>query len=95
MKPRTLVALVVLGVVALAGGWYYGVATQPSAQQSVNAGKLMFPGLTARLQQTAKIEIVHQGKHADHRAARQHLGPDRSRTAIRCRRPSCAACSPR
>lgn len=62
MKPRTVVVLVALGAIAVAGGWYYGVATVPSEQQSVNAGKLMFPGLTKRLPQTAKIEIIHQGK---------------------------------
>ena len=62
MTPRTLAALVVVGVVALGGGWYYGVATAPSEQTSVNAGKLMFPGLTAQLEKTQKIEIVHQGK---------------------------------
>jgi len=62
MKPRTLLALVAVGVVALGGGWYFGVATAPSDQQPVNAGKLAFPDLTARLPQTAKIEIVHQGK---------------------------------
>lgn len=62
MKPRTLLALAAVGIVALAGGWYFGVATMPSAQQSADAGKLMFPGLTAQLQKTAKVEIVHQGK---------------------------------
>lgn len=62
MKPRTVAVLAVLGVVAFVGGWYYGVATVPSEQQSVNAGKLMFPGLTKRLPQVAKIEIIHQGK---------------------------------
>lgn len=62
MKPRTLLALVAVGAVALAGGYYFGVATVPSAQRSADAGKLMFPGLAARLQKTAKIEIIHQGK---------------------------------
>lgn len=62
MTPRNLAALVVVGAAALAGGWYFGVATTPSQQQSVDAGKLMFPGLTTHLPQTAKIEIVHQGK---------------------------------
>ena len=62
MKPRTLTVLVVLGVVAFGGGWYFGVATQPAEQQSVDAGKLMFPGLTTQLQKTTKIEIIHQGK---------------------------------
>ena len=61
MSPRALAVLVALGVVALAGGWYFGAATTPSAERSVDAGKLMFPGLTAKLQQATKIEVVHQG----------------------------------
>ncbi len=62
MSPRTLLFLVVLGVVALCGGWYYGVTTAPTEQQSFDAGKLVFPGLAPQLQQVTKIEIVHQGK---------------------------------
>ncbi len=62
MRPRTLLALVAVGVIALGGGWYYGVATAPSEQDSVNSGKLMFPGLTAELPKAQKVEIVSQGK---------------------------------
>ncbi len=62
MTPRTLIILVVLGVVAIAGGWYFGIATLPTNQSSADAGKLMFPELAPRLQQAAKIEVVHQGK---------------------------------
>lgn len=62
MRPRTLLALVTVGVVALGAGWYFGIATAPPEQQSVDAGKVMFPGLTARLDKTAEIEIIHQGK---------------------------------
>ncbi|HVC62513.1 MAG TPA: DUF4340 domain-containing protein [Acetobacteraceae bacterium] len=62
MTPRTLIILVVLGVVAVAGGWYFGIATLPSEQRSPDAGKLMFPNLAPRLLQAAKIEVVHQGK---------------------------------
>jgi hypothetical protein len=62
MTPRTLVILVVLGVVALAGGWYFGIDTLPTQQSSANAGKLMFPDLAPRLQQAARIEVIHQGK---------------------------------
>lgn len=60
MTPRTLVILVVLGVVALGGGWYFGIGTLPVEQSSANGGKLMFPDLAPRLQQAAKIEVVHQ-----------------------------------
>jgi hypothetical protein len=62
MTPRSLVILVVLGVVAIAGGWYFGIDTLPPEQQSAEGGKLMFPDLAPRLQQATKIEIVHQGK---------------------------------
>jgi hypothetical protein len=62
VTPRTLVILVVLGVVALGGGWYFGIATLPSTQRSPDAGKLMFPNLATRLQQAARIEVIHQGK---------------------------------
>jgi len=72
MTTRTLIILVVLGVVAIAGGWYFGIATMPSEQVAANGGKLMFPDLTPRLQQAAKVEVVHQGqklvieKHEEH-----------------------------
>jgi hypothetical protein len=62
MTPRTLVILVVLGVVAIAGGWYFGIDTLPSEQRSADGGKLMFPDLAPSLQQATKIEVVHQGK---------------------------------
>jgi hypothetical protein len=62
MKPRTLIALVVLGVVAIAAGWYFGTAQQPSQQQAYNGGKLMFSDLAPKLQDAARIEITHQGK---------------------------------
>jgi hypothetical protein len=62
MRPRTLGVLVVLGVIVLAGGWYFGTSHVPAEQASVDAGKLMFPDLAPRLGDAAKIEIVHQGK---------------------------------
>lgn len=62
MKPRTLITLIVLGVVAIAGGWYFGTAQQPSEQQAYSGGKLMFPDLAPKLQDAAHIEITHQGK---------------------------------
>ncbi|HTB41994.1 MAG TPA: DUF4340 domain-containing protein [Acetobacteraceae bacterium] len=61
MTPRTLVILVVLGVVAIAGGWYFGIETLPTEQRSADAGKLMFPDLAAQLQKATKIEVEHQG----------------------------------
>ena len=62
MRPRTLLVLVVLGVIAVAGGWYFGTSRLPTEQQAFNAGKLMFPGLAPRLQDAARIEITHQDK---------------------------------
>ncbi len=62
MTPRSLIALVVLGAAALAGGWYFGTATTPSEQTSIPSGGLMFPGLAQKLQDAARLEITHQGK---------------------------------
>lgn len=62
MRTRTLTILIACGVVALAGGWYFGTATTPREHVAVDAGKLMFPNLAPRLQQAAKIEVVHQAK---------------------------------
>ena len=62
MKPRTLLALVVVGVIAVVGGWYFGAAEKPGEQQTFNAGRLMFPDLAPRLQDAARIEITHQDK---------------------------------
>jgi hypothetical protein len=71
MKTRTLVILVALGVVAVGGGWYFGIREEPKEQQAFNSGTLMFPDLAPRLQDAARIEIIHQGattvleKHGD------------------------------
>jgi hypothetical protein len=62
MKPRTLAVLVVIAVLALAGGWYFGAAERPGEQQAYSGGRLMFADLAPRLQDAARIEIVHQGK---------------------------------
>jgi hypothetical protein len=62
MRPRTLLALVVVGVIAVVGGWYFGTTEKPSGQQAFDAGKLMFPDLAPRLQDVARIEVTHQDK---------------------------------
>ncbi len=62
MRPRTLAALVVIGIVAIAGGWYFGTAQQPSEQRAYSEGRLLFPGLAQKLQDAARVEISHQGK---------------------------------
>jgi hypothetical protein len=62
MRGRSVGALAALGVVALAGGWYFGAATTPGGQTAMAGGQLMFPGLTAKLKDAARLEITHQGK---------------------------------
>jgi Domain of unknown function (DUF4340) len=62
MSTRTLIGLLVAGILAIAGGWYFGIATMPTEDRSVDAGKLMFPDLASRLKDATKIEVVHQGK---------------------------------
>ena len=71
MKSHTLITLVVIGALAIAGGWYFGTAQQPNEHQAYDGGKLMFPDLAPKLQTAARIEIIHQGvitgivKHGD------------------------------
>ncbi|HEY1930643.1 MAG TPA: DUF4340 domain-containing protein [Acetobacteraceae bacterium] len=62
MSTRSLIILVIVGVIVLAGGWYFGPASVPGEQRSVYAGKLMFPDLAPKLQKVARIEAMHQGK---------------------------------
>lgn len=62
MKPRTSLVLLLLGVLAIAGGWYFGTRQEPAASERVAAGRLAFPGLVDRLQQAARVNITHQGK---------------------------------
>ncbi len=60
MKPRTLLALVIVGVLAVTGGWYFGTREESREQQNYSGGKLMFPDLAPKLRDAARIEIVHQ-----------------------------------
>ena len=62
MRTRGLVVLCVLGAVTLGGGWYFGTARQPGEQTGVTSGTLMFPGLTAKLADAARIEITNKNK---------------------------------
>jgi hypothetical protein len=58
MRPRTLAILVVLGVLALGGGWYFGISSMPQ-DSTADAGQLMFPDLAAHLSDAAQVELVH------------------------------------
>jgi Domain of unknown function (DUF4340) len=62
VRPRTTAILVVLGVLALAGGWFLGPGSTPSDQAAIPGGTLMFPGLAAKLKDAAAVEVTHQGK---------------------------------
>src|SRR5580704_18607000 len=62
MNQTRLLALIVLAVIAVAGGWYFGTATEPVQHASIDTGKLMFPDLTAKLKDARRIEITSKGK---------------------------------
>jgi hypothetical protein len=62
MKQTRLLALVIAAVVAVACGWYFGTATVPVQRASIDAGKLMFPDLTAKLKDARRLEITSKGK---------------------------------
>jgi hypothetical protein len=62
MRPRTGLALLLAGIVVLAGGWYLGPAQTQPAAQTVQPGTLMFPNLAARLQDASEVDVSHQGK---------------------------------
>ena len=59
MNGRTLALLAGLGVIALAGGWYFSAAPE---QAVIADGGPMFPGLAPKLSAAAKVEIIHQGQ---------------------------------
>jgi hypothetical protein len=61
MNQTRLLLLVIAAVIAVAGGWYFGTATQPE-QRALDTGKLMFPDLTAKLKDARRIEITSKGK---------------------------------
>jgi Domain of unknown function (DUF4340) len=62
MRGRSVGILLALGVLAVAGGWYYGTRTTPREQANFAGGELMFPGLAPKLANVTHIEITHQGK---------------------------------
>ena len=62
MTIRTLLVLIVLAVVALGGGWYVAGSNAPAGQKTVETGQPMFPGLTPKLKDAARVEITRQNK---------------------------------
>ncbi len=62
MTQTRLLVLVLVAVIAVAGGWYFGTATQPVEHASIDTGKLMFPDLTAKLKDARRVEITNKGK---------------------------------
>ena len=62
MTPRNLLIMVSIGIVALGGGWYFGTATKPVQQVTIEGGRLAFPGLTPKLKDAQRVEVVNQGK---------------------------------
>ncbi len=61
MKPRTVLVLVVLAVLSLAGGWYLDIHGRQPESSSLATGQAAFPELAATLANAARIEISHQG----------------------------------
>jgi len=59
MNSRTALILAVIGVLVLAGGWWFGTRTEPGEKTAVAPGTLVFPGLAEKLQQAARVEITH------------------------------------
>lgn len=62
MKPRTALVLAVVAVLALVGGWYFGMRTSRPSASGLAATQPAFPNLAPALQHAARITIQHQGK---------------------------------
>jgi hypothetical protein len=62
MSRNLIIGLLAAAIIALAGGWYFGTATEPVQREAMDTGKLMFPGLTEKLKNAHRIEITSKGK---------------------------------
>jgi Domain of unknown function (DUF4340) len=62
MNQTRLLALVLVAILAIGGGWYFGTSTEPVQHAAIDTGKLMFPDLTAKLKDARRIEITSKGK---------------------------------
>lgn len=61
MRPKQTLVLVVIGALALGGGWYASRVAAPERTE-ITAGSLMFPNLAPALQGAARVEITTKGK---------------------------------
>jgi hemin uptake protein HemP len=61
MKPRTTILLLVVAVLALTGGWYYGPRTQGAAVTTMSS-QPAFANLSQTIAQAAQVTIQHAGK---------------------------------
>ena len=61
MRQKSAIALFAAGLVVLAVGWFFGPHSAALTRGTVARGTLMFPGLTQRLQDAAKLEITSKG----------------------------------
>jgi hypothetical protein len=62
MRPRQSAFLLALGLLVLAGGWYFGGFSRAPERPEIAAGSLVFPALAPSLQNAARIEITNKGK---------------------------------
>lgn len=62
MRARQSLILLLLGALALGGGWYLGFGMQPSPPAGPAQGSLVFPDLAPRLQNAVRVEITTKGK---------------------------------
>lgn len=62
MTPRRTALLALLGAGVLAAGWWFGPSAQDDRRATVAPGSLVFPGLSAKLQNAARIEITNKGR---------------------------------
>ena len=71
------------GIVALAGGWYFGTAPAAGRADGPTAsGTLMFPGLRAEAAGCRAGRDQPSGQDDRHREARRHAGVSRTAASI-------------